>query len=467
MEYLLIACLIISFILLFILYSNLQKIKSEKEVLQSKLDQLTNENTDIKNKKLKLEEELNQYRNKIIIVEKENSALKESLNINEQQLSETKNQLEKYQKENIQLHSTTSQQAQQIKNLETLLQSQKQEIETIQTKLQKEFELIAQKILDINTQKLTSQNQQVLSNTISPIKDYLQQVKELENKIRQYYDNENKERASLKTIVEHLSKQSEEVKQTAEKLANALTSQVKHQGDWGELILEKILEIAGLQEGIQYSSQKQTGDQRPDVIINLPNKKSIIIDSKVTLNAYLQYQEAKTDDEKSNFANALVKSIESHYINLSNKNYEKLYHLNSIDFVLMFVPIEGVMQIVHQYKPELFNDAIRKRVLIVTPASLLATLKTIYFIWQQEKRKEEFENILKEIEKLYDKLRVFVDDYFVKIGTALKTAQEAYDNAEKNLISGRGNALSIIGKIVPFVNPKNTIQKLLPKDNEE
>lgn len=468
MIYIFIFCLILLFILLFFLYSNLQKIKSEKEVLQSKAVQLSDENIEIKNKNTILENELKQYVDKIISLEKDNSALKESFNINENRLNEAKNILEKYQKENTQLYSTVSQQAQQIKHLENLLQTQKQEIENIQTKLQKEFELIAQKILETNTQKLTAQNQQVLSHSILPVKEYLQQIKELENKIQQYYDNENKERTSLKTIVEQLSKQSEEVKQTAEKLANALTSQVKQQGDWGEFILEKILEISGLIENLHYSTQVQSGDSRPDVIIHLPNQKSIIIDSKVTLTSYVHYQETQDDEEKRQLANTLIKSIENHYTNLSNKSYETLYNLKSIDFVLMFVPIEGVVQVVQQYKPELFNDAIRKRVLIVTPTSLLATLKTIYFIWQQEKRREEFENILKDIEKLYDKLRVFIDEYFIKIGTALKSAQDAYENAEKNLSSGKGNALSLIEKkIKPYINPKNTIQKLSPKDNEE
>ncbi|MCX8167353.1 MAG: DNA recombination protein RmuC, partial [Candidatus Micrarchaeota archaeon] len=307
---------------------------------------------------------------------------------------------------------------------------------------------------------------------LSPVKDVLQQnvqqIKEIEQRIQKYYDNENKERASLKTVVEELTKRNEEVKLTAEKLANALTTQVKYQGNWGEFILEKLLEISGLQEGIHFVTQQKNDDKQPDVTILLPNQKHIIIDSKMTLSSFVEYQSATTEEEKNKFANEIIKSIEQHIDNLSKKEYEKIYNLHSVDFVLMFVPIEPIINIIHQYKPDILNNAIRKRVLMVSPTSLLATLKAIYFVWQQEHQRKEFENIIVEIGKLYEKLRVFIDKHFTRIKDALHAATNAYEEAEKSLVTGKGNALSIIEKkIKPFIQPKENITKLLPENDEE
>jgi DNA recombination protein RmuC len=322
-------------------------------------------------------------------------------------------------------------------------------------KLQKDFEILTNKLLEQSTQKLSEQNLQIISTTISPIKEYLQQVKEIEKRIQTYYDNENKERSSLKTIIEELTKRSDEVKNTADRLAKALTTEVKKQGNWGEFILEKILELSGLEKDREYTLQTKLDDKTPDVIIHLPDNKHLIIDSKVTLNALIEFHSAQSEEEKNLYAKKIIDSVLSHINNLSSKDYEKILNLYSVDFVLMFIPIESIVSIIQQYQSEdIFSYAIRKKIIIVTPTSLIATLKTIYFIWQQEKRRKDIENILIEIEKLYDKLRTFTD-YFAELEKALQQAQRKFNDAKSSLIDGRGSAMSIlVNKIQPYINPK-------------
>lgn len=459
METFLIILIILLTAALIWLYTNYQKTIQEKNNLQNQAHELISENTSLKSKTEQKQQELQQH-----LIEL--SQLKEKITIQEKILSDNKTQIEYLTTENKKISTENARYTEQIQHLQNLLQTQKQEIQNIQEQLKKEFELISSKLLQQNTQQLTQQNQQVLSTTIAPVKEYLTQLKDIEQKIQRYYDNENKDRASLKTIIEELNKRNDEVKQSAQKLVDALTKQVKYQGNWGEMILQKLLELSGLHENIEYVLQQKDNDKQPDVIINLPNDKHIIIDAKVTLAALAEYHSAP-EEKKNELAKDILTSVENHYNTLSKKEYEKIYSLNSIDFVLMFIPIESVMTIIQQYNPELYNDAVRKRVLIVTPTSLLATLKTIYFIWQQEKRRKEFENILQSIEQLYDKLRIFID-HFTNIEKHLQNAHTAYEDAKKTLIAGKGNAMSIIDKkIKPYINPKKPITQLLPENDPD
>ncbi|MEW6774546.1 MAG: DNA recombination protein RmuC [Bacteroidota bacterium] len=408
----------------------------------------------------KLKEELISSKTRIEVFQNEINELKKELSIKENRINELL-------QENTHLHTENSKYNEQVKHLNDLLKKQAEDFQQMQQHLKTEFENLSNKILEHNTQKLTQQNEQILINAISPVREHLSRIKELEQKIQTFYDNENKERASLKTIIETLTQRSDEVKQTAEKLVSALTSQVKYQGNWGEMILEKLLEISGLQENVHYKIQKKDNDKQPDVTILLPQDKYIIIDSKVTLNAFMEYQSATSEQEKEQYAKMVLQSIKNHYNNLSDKEYHKIYNTSSTpDFVLMFIPIEGVLNVIQQYDTQLFNDAIRKKVLMVTPTTLLATLKTIYYVWQQEKRREEFEDILQSIQALHDKLRVFVE-HFTKIEEKLKDALNAFDDAKKSLTTGKGNAMSIITKkIEPYIVPKNKITKLPPENDE-
>lgn len=468
-------------IILFLLYRN-----SKLKQLLSEFNQKFN---DINNQMPVLREKVNMYENYLTEIKSnvdninkekqqliaEKSALIEKTQHYEQQLqqlNQEKNNLfnenKQLKDENSRLNADNSALMQKV----NFFQSQLNELKDLHSKLKIEFENITSKILEQNATKLAKHNEETISNAIKPFKESMTQIKELEQKIQNYYDNENKERTVLKTNIENLIQQSNEVKQTAEKLANALTTQVKYQGNWGEMILERLLEMSGLEKNIEYVIQQKYEDKQPDVIILLPDNRYLIIDSKVTLNAFIEYQQASNNDEKNIAAQKIITSVKQHYIGLSEKEYTNININNkssTLDFVLMFIPIESIYHIILQYNPEIFNDAIKNRVLIVTPTSLLATLKTIYFVWKQEKQKKEFDNIINSINNLYNKIKTFTVN-FGKVEDALKKALESYEDAKKTLISGKGNAMSIIEKnIKPYINPKESIdKKFLPEeDNDE
>ncbi len=405
----------------------------------------------------------------------ENNATELSTKLQEKEKAEQEKTIiiKDLQSQNNALITDNARYEEKIKNIESqvlekekLINEKKNEILQIQERLKFEFEALSNKLLDEKSKKFTEQNQQILNNSIAPIKEYLNQAKELERKIQNYYDNENKDRTSLKTTIEELSRKSLEVSKNAENLAKALTSEVKTQGTWGEFILEKVLELSGLIKDMHYVVQYKEHDKQPDVIVNLPDNKCIIIDSKVTLNSYIQYTQANTSEEKDMYAKAVIDSIRSHIKNLSEKNYESLTSVYSIDYVLMFIPIETVMTVAVGKDTDLFGEAARKKILLVTPTSLLSTLKTIHFLWRQENRKKEFENILQDIERLYDKIRIFAE-HMDKAEKALQTAVVSYEDAKKSLITGTGNAMSIIEKkIKPHIQPKKTMPPNWLPDNE-
>lgn len=444
--YLLLIIAVVGAVVFYIQYKNVSE----------KVNLLSNENNILKNQNEQLLQENKNLSSDL-------SSVKVLLNQLENNLNEIKIQKEIFEKNNHQLVSENSTYKERIKNLEEQLQEKSKLNNEIVENLKKEFEIISSNLNQKYTQLLSEKNKEILTNTISPVKEYLSQLKEVEQKIQRYYDNENKERSSLKTIIDNLIKQNNEVQQTAEKLATALTTKPKQQGNWGEMVLENLLELSGLEKNREYFIQQtQQSNKIPDVIVKLPNERVIIIDSKVTLNSLTNYFSATTQEEMDLQGKNICNSIRDHYKNLSEKNYEKEIGANTLDFVLMFVPLDSVMAIVNQYDANLFNDAVRKKVLIVTPTTLLATLKTIYFMWQQEKRQKEFEEILKSIEKLYDKLFVFVEK-FKEIESKLNALHQTYESAKTTLYSGKGNAINILTKeIQPYIHSKKKITDILP-----
>ncbi|MGQ9864654.1 MAG: DNA recombination protein RmuC [Bacteroidia bacterium] len=459
--YILVVLLAVGAISLFFLF---QQARLKEKSLQNRLDEITQHNHTLQNQYAQLQSTYQEAQQTL-------SAYQEKFNLQEKVLAEAKQHLTELQQQNTLLHADKARNEKALETLQNQLENQKNEIETLHQQLKKEFELLSAKLLEQNTQKLQEQNRQALTPLISPVQEYLKQLKEVEAKIQKYYDNENKERASLKTVVETLTQtftqKSTELTQTTEKLTKALTTQVKEQGIWGEMILEKVLELSGLEKDREYKTQFQSGDKRPDVIIHLPDNRHIIIDAKVTLTSLLPYHNAQNDEEKQKYASDIIQSIERHYKELSQRDYEKIHGIHSPDFVLMFVPIESLIHIIDKYKPQLYNDALRRKIILVTPTSLLVALRTIYTLWQQNKRQKEIEEILRSIEDLYDKIKVFTR-HFHDVGSALQKAQNKFEEAEKALSTGRGNAMSIIEKrLRPYINPKEKIEHFLPVDEEK
>ena len=272
---------------------------------------------------------------------------------------------------------------------------------------------------------------------------FRQKLTDFENKVEKVYKEENNERINLKAELKLLSDMNKQLSTDANNLASALKGSNKSQGNWGEMILEKILERSGLTAGQEY--EVQTSDQnqdgriiRPDVVVHLPEGKHIIIDSKVSLIAYNSMIAAGSDEERERYLKAHLESIRSHIKQLSEKNYATAKKLVTPDFVLLFMPIEAAFSAAMQLDSELYNYAWDKKVVLVSPTTLLATLRTVASIWVQEKRTRNAEEIALEAGKLYDKFSAFVDD-LIDVGKRMDSAKGSYEEAMKKLTSGTGN----------------------------
>jgi DNA recombination protein RmuC len=325
---------------------------------------------------------------------------------------------------------------------------QKQEIIQLQKTLTTEFENIANKILEEKTQKFTDQNKVNLNQILDPLKD---KIKTFEEKVDKHYTNENNEKISLREQLKHLTELNQTMSQETRNLTRALKGESKTQGNWGEFILESILEKSGLAKDREYRLQASytTEDGRrlqPDVIITLPDNKNMVIDSKVSLVAYERFCSSETEEERLQYAREHLVSIKQHVKGLSDKNYQSIYGLESLDFVLLFVPIEPAFALGVQTDSLLFNDAFEKNIVLVSPSTLLATLRTVANIWRYDNQNKNALEIARLAGSLFDKLSGFAED-MNKIKDSIRKADEHYDEALKKLKDGRGNVLTTAGKI--------------------
>lgn len=323
------------------------------------------------------------------------------------------------------------------------IQNQNDDIKRVKDDFTKEFENLANRIFDEKSKRITEQNKDQLDHILNPLKEKLG---DFERKVEKVYSDENKERIHLKVEITKLFEMNNKLSEEANNLASALKGSNKQQGNWGEMILEKILERSGLQSGVEF--QKQFSDEndlgsriQPDVVVNLPEGKHLIIDSKVSLNAYTMLVAAESEEDKLRFMKSHVDSLRSHIKLLSEKNYTSAKKLNTPEFVLLFMPIEGAFSVALQQDSELYNYAWDRNIVLVSPTTLLATLRTIASIWTQEKRTRNAEAIAEEGGKLYDKFKGFIED-LLKVGNSIRKSQEDYSEAMKKLSEGRGNLVS-------------------------
>lgn len=326
------------------------------------------------------------------------------------------------------------------------IESQKKMIADMQSTLTKDFEIIATKLLEEKSQKFTEHNRTSLDIILNPLKE---KIKSFEDKVESAYRAEAAERNTLKGSIEELMKLNKQISDEANNLSTALKGNTKQQGNWGEFVLEKILESSGLIEGENYVLQGEgmglvdnEGNRfQPDVIINLPDDKHVIIDSKVSLIAYEKLVSTNDADSREKFIKEHITSLKNHVLNLSNKNYQDLIGIKSPDFVLLFVPIESSFSIATQHDKDLFEYAWSRKIVIVTPSTLLATLKTIASIWKQEKQTKNALEIARQAGTLYDKFVGFIED-LKKIGDQLNKTQQTYNEAYSKLHTGKGNLTS-------------------------
>jgi len=336
----------------------------------------------------------------------------------------------------------------QFKAQRERLTDQERSIIEIQQKFQLEFQNVANKLLDEKSKSFIEVNRTNLDILLNPLKE---NIKAFEEKVDKVYNMEAAERNTLKGVITQLMDLNKMISSEAQNLTKALKGDSKKQGNWGEVILERVLERSGLVKDREYRIQASLSDLdgnrlQPDAIIDLPDEKHLIVDSKVSLIAYERLVNCETEDERKLFSKAHVESIRNHVLNLSSKNYHDLYQVNSPDFVLLFVPIESSFSIAVQLDAELFSDAWDKRVVIVSPSTLLATLRTIASIWKQERQNRNVLEIARLSGVMYDKFVGFVGD-MEGIGKNIKLSQNAYDNAFSKLVEGNGNLTVTADKI--------------------
>ncbi|WP_372773671.1 DNA recombination protein RmuC [Mangrovibacterium sp.] len=333
-------------------------------------------------------------------------------------------------------------------NLQEKLASQKQEMEDLQKRLTTEFENVAHKILRQNSQEFTQVNQKNISEILNPLRDKIQLF---EKKVEDTYEKGLKDQTDLKAELKKLHDLNLKISDEANNLTKALKGDVKKQGNWGEVILEKILERSGLKEGQEFSKQFSTiGDNgqrvQPDIVINLPGQKHIVVDSKVSLVAYERWVNAPDDEGRVRFIKDHLLSLKSHVKLLSEKHYQVAQGINSPDFVLLFVPIESSFSVAIQADQDLFSYAWDNKVVIVSPSTLLATLRTIASIWQQENQTRNAIEIARQGGALYDKFVAFIND-LEKVGSNLDLTRKNYDLAMNKLNDGRGNLVRSAEKL--------------------
>ncbi|MEJ2883932.1 DNA recombination protein RmuC [Pedobacter sp. GR22-6] len=341
-----------------------------------------------------------------------------------------------------------------IKAEEQLMAQRERQVEQdkyileLQQKFKLEFEYIAGKLLEEKSLKFTEQNRANLDLILNPLKE---NIKAFEEKVEKVYKSESDERNVLKGVISQLMDQSKQIQEDANNLTKALKGDSKKQGNWGEVILERVLERSGLIKDREYRIQTNLsaaeGNRvQPDVIIDLPDDKHVIVDAKVSLVAYERLVAADTDLERELYLKQHIASIKNHIQGLSGKNYHDLYAINSPDFVLLFIPIESSFGIAVQQDAELFNYAWDRKVVIVSPSTLLATLRTIASIWKQERQNRNVLEIARLSGSMYDKFVGFLGD-MESIGKNIKQSQDAYDRALNKLSSGAGNLSNTSEKI--------------------
>jgi len=413
MDTFLIPLLIIILVLLILLYFKRPSTHNQTGLLELKEAEHQKTINWLKEEKLKLQDELNDLRE--IFMTERGKAIRAEENLAAQQ----------------QKHA-----------------AQEKYVIELQQRFKVEFENIANKVLEEKTDKFTLQNRESLDVILNPLKE---NIKTFEDKVNQVYKAESDERNILKGVISQLMEQSKQIQEDANNLTRALKGDNKKQGNWGEVILERVLESSGLIKDREYRIQSSLSTSegsrmQPDVIIDLPDDKHIIIDAKVSLMAYERLITADTEEEKNIYLKQHLISIKSHIQGLSGKNYHDLYQINSPDFVLLFMPIESSFGIAVQKDAELFNYAWEKRVVIVSPSTLLATLRTVASIWKQERQTRNVLEIARLSGSMYDKFVGFLTD-MESIGKNIKQSHEAYDKALNKLSTGAGNLSNTAEKI--------------------
>lgn len=389
------------------------------------------------------------------IVEKEKSTLEErvalllqSKDLVENNYIELQKELKNNQQEKEHLSIVNTRQDSENKNLQLKFDEHKSEVEKLQEKFTNDFEVLANKILEEKSTKFTEQNKESLKIILNPLQE---KIKLFEDKVDQTHKESIDYHAALRQQIIGLKEMNLQMSKETINLTKALKGDNKTQGNWGELVLERVLEKSGLEKDREYYVQQSfTNDEGkrilPDVVIHLPDDKKMIVDSKVSLTAYEQYVNEDDETLKAQFLKEHVASLKRHVDQLSEKKYEDIYKIESPDFVLLFIPIEPAFAVAINADNHLYNKAFEKNIVIVTPTTLLATLRTIDSMWNNEKQQKNAIEIARQAGALYDKFQSLLSD-LISIGKRIDESKKEYSNAMNKLFDGRGNLISSVEKL--------------------
>ena len=357
-----------------------------------------------------------------------------------------------------------------IDTLNSKLDEEGKRLAEQQKLLQTQFENMANEILEKKSEKFAEQNQKNIDQILKPLGE---KINSFEKSVNDKYVKDQENKASLSEQIKLLQIANLKISEDANNLAKALKGDSKIQGDWGELQLEVLLEKSGLNKGVHFRTQNSMKDEegnekRPDCIIDLPDHKNLIIDSKVSLTAYEQYINADDDLQKKMLIKQHLESVKKHIKDLAGKDYPNLYSINTPDYVLMFVSIEPALTLAMQEDGDIFNLALNKNIILVSNSTLMATMRTVSFIWQQENQKKNVLEIARQSGALYDKFCGFVSD-LDGIGKAIDNAHKKYESAQNKLITGNGNLVRSVEKIKALgaKTNKSISQDLLDKSETE
>lgn len=379
----------------------------------------------------------------------ESATLKERLSSQNAAIGQTEQRLRDAESRmQDQQQQIASQQA-NISELQTRLETERSQsleklalLEAARSEFGNQFQILANQILEEKSKKFTEQNQLNLGGILLPLQE---KISQFQTQVADTYDKDSKERLTLKNEIERLAALNGKISEDAINLTQALKGSNKTQGIWGEMVLETVLESSGLRRGEEYQVQstferEEGGQHRPDVIIHLPEGRHMVVDAKMSLLAYERYVSASTDAERADSLKQHLLSVRAHIRGLSEKNYQTLTGLNAPDFVMLFIAVEPAFMLAFSHDQSLFNDALAKNVLLVSPSTLLANLRTIAYIWRQEQQNRNAQEIAQQCAKLYDKFVGFVED-LEDIGKKLGQTQKSFDDARAKLVSGRGNLI--------------------------
>jgi len=401
----------------------------------------------------------------------EKKQLKESNTSIQEEIQSLKNQLIAALSKHEDLLVKFTQKDKDYTHLQEKLATQQAETNKLQERFSEEFENLANRILEEKTNKFTEQNKENLKQILTPLNEKIQSF---EKKVETTHKESIDYHAALRQQILGLKDINQQMSQETLNLTKALKGDSKTQGNWGELVLERVLEKSGLEKNREYEMEKSfsvnEGDRqrlRPDVIIHLPNGKKMIVDSKVSLTHYEQYVNAEDEDEKKLSLKQHIQSLNRHVEQLSAKKYEDLYGIESPDFVLLFVPIEPAFAVALNHDNQLYNKAFEKNIVIVTPTTLLATLRTIDSMWNNEKQQQNALEIAKQAGGLYDKFEGLVKDLML-VGKRMDDAKKEYGNAMNKLVDGKGNLITRVEnlKIMGAKAKKALPESIVKRANE-